>query len=254
MATLHVVMPALNEAPNIERVFEDLAAARRRHADRLDVRVVLVDDGSSDSTEGRAHEAARERELELTVLRHGVPQGPGRAFATAFRSLALGDGDYVLTLEADNTSRLELVDQMLQRSAEGYDAVFASPYAYGGEIVSTNLVRIGLSHVANGFVKEFLGIRGLLTVSSFYRLYRGAAIRRLQSHYGPGIVESAGFESMVELVLKMSYLRMTISEVPMVLDAGRRVGKSKMKLMRTGLGYLTLFKRKAAWRDRAGAG
>jgi glycosyltransferase involved in cell wall biosynthesis len=247
-------MPALNEAANIDRVFEDLAAARRQHEHHLDFRVVLVDDGSSDSTGERALEAARERELKLSVLRHDVPEGPGGAFATAFQILPpLDNSDFVLTLEADNTSRLELLDQMLQRSGEGYDAVFASPYAYGGGIVSTNAFRTALSHVANSFVKEFLGIRGLLTVSSFYRLYRGAAIRRLQDHYGPAILERPGFESMVELALKMTYLKMSISEVPMVLDAGRRVGKSKMRVTQTGLGYFALFKQKGAWKRAARA-
>jgi dolichol-phosphate mannosyltransferase len=251
VSTLHVIMPALNEAANIDRVFEDLAAARRRHEERLHFHVVLVDDGSSDSTGERAREAARKQEIELTVLRHDVIEGPGRAFATAFRNIAPADDDFVVTLEADNTSRLDLLDQLLRRSAEGFEAVFASPYAYGGGIVETNAFRTALSHIANSFVKQFLGIRGLLTVSSFYRLYEGGAIRRLQDQYGPGILERPGFECMVELVLKMTYLNMSISEVPMVLDTGRRVGKSKMRVIRTGLGYLALFSQKAGWERQA---
>jgi glycosyltransferase involved in cell wall biosynthesis len=249
--TLHVVMPALDEAPNVGRVVEDLRAAHERLGAELALRLVLVDDGSSDGTSESARAAAGD--LDVTVLRHETPQGPGRAFATGFGSLAplVLDDDYVLTLEADNTSRLELVDQMLRRSREGYDAVFASPYAYGGGIVQTNTLRTGLSHLANTFAKEFLGIHGLLTVSSFFRLYQGVAFRRLQHEFGPAIVERAGFESMVELVLKMVYLGMSISEVPMVLDSGRRVGKSKMRIMRTGVGYIALFRHKRAWRTIA---
>jgi hypothetical protein len=164
----------------------------------------------------------------------------------------LDEHDYVLTVESDNTSRLELLDVMLRRSTEGYDAVFASPYAYGGGIVGATRTRTFLSHIANSFVKTFLDIRGLMTVSSFFRLYRGDAIRRLQRGYGVGIVERRGFESMVELALKMIYLRMSISEVPMVLDAGRRVGKSKMRISRTALGYFALFRHKRRWRAVAG--
>ena len=251
VATIHVLMPALNEAANIGRVIEAVTAASQRT--ELDIRVVLVDDGSTDGTGERATAAAGE--LELTVLRHQTTSGPGRAFATGFEFLAMevAEDDYVLTLESDNTSRLELLEPMLRRAAEGYDLVFASPYAYGGGIVQTNAVRIGLSHFANLFVKEFLGIHGLLTVSSFFRLHRGSAVHRLQSHFGPGIVERAGFECMVELVLKAVYLRMTISEVPMVLDTSRRLGRSKMSIPRTALGYLALFRRKRAWRAVARA-
>ena len=254
MPTVHVVIPALDEAANIGGVLADVRLARDRLRSGLDTRVLLVDDGSSDGTSEVAQAAARD--LGLEVLRHEEPQGPGRAFAKAFMRLdqALADDDFVLTLEADNTSRVELVEQMVARSREGYDAVFASPYAYGGGIVLTNSVRTGLSHVANTFVKEFLGIHGLLTVSSFVRLYRGSAIRRLQGHYGAGILERAGFECMVELTLKMIYLDMSISEVPMVLDWSRRVGSSKMRIGRTGLGYLALFRRKRAWQRAAERG
>jgi dolichol-phosphate mannosyltransferase len=253
MPTVHVVIPALDEAANIGRVLMDVRAARERFPRKLDARVLLVDDGSSDGTSEVARSAAGD--LGIDVLRHEEPQGPGRAFAGAFARLeeGLSDDDFVLTLEADNTSRVEIVERMLLRSREGYDAVFASPYAYGGGIVRTNAVRTGLSHLANMFVKEFLGIHGILTVSSFFRLYRGTAIRRLQAHFGPGIVERAGFECMVELTLKMVYLGISISEVPMVLDSSRRVGSSKMRIGRTGLGYLALFTRKPAWRRAAGS-
>ena len=43
-------------------------------------------------------------------------------------------------------------------------------------------------------------------------------LRRLQEYYGERIVERDGFESMVEVVMKMMYLGMSISELPMVLD------------------------------------
>jgi len=252
MATLYVLIPALDEAPNLARLFADLAATRRALvAHGLTLKVVLVDDGSTDGTADVAR--AEAAGVDLTVARHENRQGPGRAFATGFEVIepALEDDDYVLTLEADNTSRIDLLELMLVRSREGHDAVFASPYAYGGGIVGTTSSRTALSHVANSFVKEFLDIRGILTVSSFYRLQRGDAIRRLQRHYGSGIVERSGFECMVELVLKMTYLGMSISEVPMVLDSTRRVGRSKMRVVRTGFGYLGLFRHKRRWRGVA---
>ena len=252
MAALHVVIPALDEAPNIGRVIDDLRTTAERHAGRLELGLVLVDDGSTDGTGERAREAAGG--LPVTVLRHDTPRGPGRAFATGFTHLAgtLADGDYVLTLEADNTSRLEIVDAMLQRMGEGYDAVFASPYMYGGGIVHTEPLRVALSHIANAFVKEFLGVHGLMTVSSFYRLYRSDAVRRLQRAFGAGVIERAGFECMVEVTMKMMYLRMGISEVPMVLDSSRRVGRSKMRIARTARGYLALVRCKRRWRSASG--
>jgi glycosyltransferase involved in cell wall biosynthesis len=136
MAVLYALIPALNEAANLDRLFSDLEVAQGVAAKHgLGLRIVLLDDGSTDGTPDRAVQAAGE--LDVIVARHERRQGPGRAFATGFDLIAslLEDDDYVLTLEADNTSRLEILDLMLMRSREGHDAIFASPYMYGGGIV-----------------------------------------------------------------------------------------------------------------------
>jgi dolichol-phosphate mannosyltransferase len=245
------LIPVLNEAPNLPR----LIASARVLADELcptyDVRFFVVDDGSTDGT--RAAALGLADGLTLTVLRHDENLGPGRAFATGFAHLAefLGPDDWVVTMEGDNTSRPELLRKMFVRSREGYDVVLASPYLYGGAIEHTTAWRVILSRIANVFVKEVLGLTGIATVSSFYRLYRASTLLHLQRCYGPGIVERAGFECMIELLLKMVYLRVTISEVPMTLDVALRAGKSKLKIVRTILGYFAVWRSSRRWRERA---
>jgi dolichol-phosphate mannosyltransferase len=245
-----MIAPVLDEAPNLPRLFDAFREIARDH-DTYECAIVLVDDGSTDGTAETARELGGD--LDLTVLRHEVNRGPGAAFGTAFEFLAgrLDADDRVLTLEGDNTSRHEILGRMMLRSEEGYDAVLASPYMYGGGIVHTDALRMTLSHIANAFVKEFLGAHGILTVSSFYRLHRGDCILRLQGRYGPRIVERTGFESMVEMLMKMINLQMTICEVPMVLDTSRRIGSSKLKLGRTVLGYLALYRLRRRWRAPA---
>jgi dolichol-phosphate mannosyltransferase len=245
-----IVVPVFNEAPNIPALFAGFRDLQGELASRFAVRYVLVDDGSSDDTVAVARREAAG--LDLTVLEHGANRGPGAAFATGFSHLAEGlrEGDWVITMEGDNTSRHSLIRQMFTRAAEGFDVVLASPYMYGGGFTQTSFLRKFLSSGANLVVKDLLDIQGILTVSSFFRLYRGAALLRLQRVFGPGIVERAGFESMVEMVMKMAMLRLTISEVAMQLDSSLRKGKSKMKILRTIVGYLALWRCKAAWLER----
>lgn len=245
-----MVIPVLDEAANLERLFSGLRAAAAEAHD-LQLRIVLVDDGSRDGTGDVAPSHATG--LDLTVLRHDRNRGPGAAFATGFSHLAshIEPHDFVLTMEGDNTSRTELIAAMLRRAGEGHDAVFASPYMYGGAILHTNALRVLVSHIANTIVKELLGVHGLLTVSSFFRLYRGDAVQRLQQRYGARILVRSGFESMVELVMKMMYLEMSISELPMVLDSNRRAGRSKLNVRRTAIGYLALLRYKREWQRRA---
>jgi dolichol-phosphate mannosyltransferase len=220
-------------------------------ADQYRVEVLLIDDGSRDETEQVVSQFVSRMPIEL--VKHEVNQGPGRAFGTGFRAVAgrYSDNDIVITMEGDNTSRLELVRQMLHRMEEGYDVILASPYMYGGEIVHTSAFRILLSSMANVFVKDLLGIHGIFTVSSFYRMYSVPLLRRLQATYGPEIVERRGFECMTEMLMKMILLDTRISEVAMVLDTKLRVGKSRMKIFRTVLGYYALWKLQGKWKKMA---
>ncbi len=237
------------------RLMEALRATEVHFAASHIVRVVLIDDGSTDDTARVARQSAAVHGLDhaVSVLTHAVNRGPGASFATAFESLADGllPTDLVLTIEGDNTSRLELVDQMVTRAKEGFAVVLASPYLYGGAIVRTSMFRMLISHIANGVIKGALGLRGIATMSSFFRLHRGALILHLQRIYGPRIVERRGFESMIEMLLKISYLRASVSEVAMTLDTSGRSGKSKMRVMRTAWGYCTLAWDKRRWWRRA---
>ena len=248
--SLYVLVPVLNEVANLPRL---IASMRRMAAQwpQVTPRFVMIDDGSTDGTAETATRLAAG--LDFTVLRHESRRGPGHAFATGFTHLArhVGPDDFVATMEGDNTSRLELLSAMFVRAREGYDVILASPYLYGGAIVNTTTWRVVLSRIANVFVKEVLGLTGIATVSSFYRLYRGSVIVNLQRCYGPGIVERAGFECMVEMLLKMVYLRTSISEVPMTLDTSLRAGKSKLKVLPTIWGYLRLWRDGRRWRAAA---
>ena len=244
---IFVIVPMLNEAVNLPDLTVSFRTLTEELRKNYDVKIIVVDDGSTDKTADVALQMSAG--IDLTVLRHERNMGPGAAFGTAFESLAghVDEQDWVVTIEGDNTSRRETLRQMLHRTEEGYDVVMASPYMYGGGIANTSAWRTFLSHVSNAFVKEALGIHGILTMTSFYRLYRGRVIVNLQKHYGPRILDRKGFECMIELLLKMIHLQTTISEVPMLLDTSRNHGKSKMKVMRTIRGYLTLWKDKSRW-------
>ena len=241
---IHVVVPVYDEAGNVEA----LAGQLRERLDPVGVpyRLVVVDDGSTDGTA----DLFRRHVPGCTILSHGVNRGPGAAFRTGFLHVlaSASPDDLVVTLEGDQTSDPRVLPRMLRRiQEEEDDIVLASCYLYGGGIRGTNLHRIGLSHVANGLMKKALGLSGLATLSSFYRVYRVSALAAMRDRYGDAFITCRGFECMVEVLYRAAQLRLRISEVPMVLDGSRRVGRSKMRVLRTSLAYLRL-----AWRGATG--
>ena len=112
-------------------------------------------------------------------------------------------------MEGDQTSDPAVLLRMLHRVwEEGDDIVLASCYLYGGGIRGTNLHRIGLSHIANGLMKKALGLSGLATLSSFYRVYQVSALQAMHARWGDGFISTRGFECMVEVLYRAAQLRL----------------------------------------------
>ncbi|HUG55331.1 MAG TPA: glycosyltransferase family 2 protein [Vicinamibacteria bacterium] len=237
---IHVLVPAFNEEGNLPallaQVSERLEPLGQRH------RIVVVDDGSTDGTSEACRRAAAEG-LAVEVVRHQRNLGPGAAFRTGFLHVLEGAEplDVVVTLEGDQTSDASLLPRLLHRVwEEGDHIALASCYLYGGGIKGTRAHRVGLSHLANGLMKKTLGLSGLATLSSFYRVYQASALMAMRRQYGDRFITTHGFECMVEILYRAARLGLRISEVPMVLDGSRRVGTSKMRVLRTSMAYLAL--------------
>jgi dolichol-phosphate mannosyltransferase len=235
---IHVLVPVFNEVGSVEGMVA--AIQERLEPLGLPARILFVDDGSADGT---ADAVRRLASPQVEVVSHPRNLGPGAAFRTGFlRILETADPlDVVVTMEGDLTSDPRILLRMLHRVwEEGDHIVLASCYLYGGGIKQTSLHRVGLSHIANGLMKKALGLSGLSTLSSFYRVYQVSALRQLRDRYGDRFISVSGFECMVEILYRSARLGLRLSEVPMILDGSRRIGRSKMRILRTSVAYLRL--------------
>lgn len=236
---IYFIIPAFNEAANLPGLLSSIGEwSLTRHEF---CHLIVVDDGSRDATGEILQEF---RELPLTAVRHEINRGVHEVFRSGFSAwskLPAGNQDLVITLEADNTSSLEILDAMLIRARQGDDLVLASCYAPGGDVVGTNLFRWLLSFFANLILRCTPGMPTVYTFSSFYRVYRAPFLAYALSSYGQRFIEERGFVCVVEMLLKFGMLKAHISEVPFRLDGNLRQGNSKMKVLRTIRGYLALF-------------
>jgi dolichol-phosphate mannosyltransferase len=230
---IRFVIPAYNEVENIPELFEDLAP----YARDLGARVIVIDDGSTDDTVAAVQE--HRRDMHVAVVRHPRNLGLGTALNTGIRA-ALGessDDDAIVTLEADNTSRLSDLAPMLERFEQGYDIVLASVYAPGGELIGVEGWRVTASKAVSNTFRWLGGLRQVHTLSSLYRVYRAGTLRRAAETYGYLLVREPGFAANVELLLKLYNAGAKVTEVPTVNDWRRRRGVSKMRLTPTITAY-----------------
>lgn len=104
-----VVIPVYNHARNLEDV--------ARRALKLELPVIVVDDGSTDRTVDILR-----RVPGLIRLRHAVNTGKGAALMTGFEAAA-GFADWAITLDADGQHRPEEAGRLAAAALEGPRAI-----------------------------------------------------------------------------------------------------------------------------------
>jgi hypothetical protein len=129
--------------------------------------------------------------------------------------------------------------------------VLASVHA-GGALVNAGRHRVGLSRAASFAVRATAGVDAR-TVSSFFRVYRASILRAAYRRHGDAFIREGGFACKAEILGKLSRMDARIEEVPVNLDASRRIGDSKLKVLPTMAGYTRLMARQVATRMRASA-
>jgi dolichol-phosphate mannosyltransferase len=237
---IYLLIPTYNEELNIPNLHSELRSAS------FDSEVMLVfsDDGSTDTT--KALISSLFQGLPFVILGDGTNHGPGYAFNTGFEWIlthSKNDQDLVVTLEADGTSEIGLLQKMIPISRLGFSLVLASVYAQGGGFDKTSFLRRSLSSIANILFRFLFNIK-ILTLSSFFRVYHISLLRQIK-HKSGTLIKESGFICMLEILAKAIECEATLIEVPMVLQTAKRQGKSKMKLVYTMSQYFTfLLKRK----------
>lgn len=224
-----IVVPAYNEEANLPNLFRELEVALAR-AD-WHHRVIVVDDGSRDGT--AALVTGYDGPLAVELHSQGHNRGLGAAILAGFRR-AVDDPelDVVVTIEADTTSDLSMLERMVATVAEGADLAQGSMHHPDGEMVDVSGFRQLTSRAASLVMRVATGTR-LHTFTNLYRAISAPALRTSLDRRGDRLITESGFAGVTELLLNLIRDGARVVEVPIELDAAKRVDESKMPVWPT---------------------
>lgn len=112
VADISAVLPAFNEAGNLEKSVGRVARALSTQARTFEI--VVVDDGSRDETPALL-DRLKTQYRELRVVRHPVNRGYGAALRSGFEAARLG---WIFVMDADNQFDPEEVGLLLASAAD----------------------------------------------------------------------------------------------------------------------------------------
>ncbi len=136
---LSVVIPAYNEAKNLERgVLNQVAQFFKKSG--LDYEVIIVDDGSSDSTVDLIKkQVSQDKNFRLVQNVHG---GKAMAVMTGMMS---AKGDIVLFTDMDQATPIDQLNKFIPKFEEGFDIVIGSRQGRRGAPLIRKLSAWGFS-------------------------------------------------------------------------------------------------------------
>jgi len=222
-----VVVPMYNERECAERLVKSLDELAAAHADRFEFEFLLVDDGSVDETVALLQSATLGAR-GFKIVRHETNRGIAAAILTGARSARY---EVIVSMDCDGSYDPALMIAMIDRLQAGADLVTASPYHVSGSVENVPLWRLRLSRLAS----QLYGLacrERLSCYTSCFRAYRRSSILAVE-------LENEGFVGVAELLWKVLDRGGRVAEQPARLRA-RVAGRSKMRVVRAGMGHLRL--------------
>ncbi len=192
---LSLVVPAYNEQESIPTLLERSSAALAMIQRPFEI--VIVDDGSTDSTPRLLDEAMR-RHSWLRVLRLRANRGQSAAFDAGFKAAR---GDIIATIDADLQNDPEEIPRLLPM-LEGYDMITG----WRKDRHDTGFRR-WQTRIANR-VRNWISDENIQDSASSLKIYRRHCLVGLQLYNGmhrffPTLVKMRGFK-VLEVPVKHS--------------------------------------------------
>lgn len=220
---ISVIMPALNEEPNIQKAIENVVSAFERVG--VGGEIVIVNDGSTDETQMRAQELAQKYPF-IQIVAHTVPRGIGASF---WEGVKIAHGDIVTMLPGDGENDGYEILRYLPLM-EHVDVVV--PYVYNRN--RRSIQRRILSKLYKAIINLSFGM--LLNYMNGTVMYRKRVLDTV-------ILKSTGFFFQTELLIKCIRNGYLYAEVPCAIRArGNGLSKalSARSLMAVIRGYMSM--------------
>lgn len=194
---LVVLIPAFNEASNIEKVIQNVP---RKIMGIDEVKVLLVNDGSTDQTIDRAVSGGADR-----IVSHDTNTGVGAAFMTGIRNAILMNADIVVAVDGDSQFDSNQIGRLIAPILNNQaDVVVGSRFKKGNP---KNIPRIKL--IGN---KIFTKIVSSLVQQKFTDTQTGFRAYSKKALLNISVVND--FTYTQEVLIDLKFKGMQITEVP----------------------------------------
>lgn len=221
-----IVLPCYNEEAILENNVDIIISYLEIRNEKYKWEIVIIDDGSKDST-GRIADELAEKNANIRVIHHPTNLNLGNALKTGFKN---SKGEIIVVLDIDLSYSTEHVEKMVDKLVyTSSDIVIASPYMPGGKVTEVPFIRKQMSRWVNAFMR--------IAAQDKYYTYTGMVRAYRKDFINTVNLKTKDYEINPEILYKAMILRARVVEIPAHLDwteqnkyKGKR--RSSIKMLR----------------------
>ena len=224
-----ILIPVYNEKENLSKTVEDIQHVL--HREKIPYEIILVNDNSSDGTQGIIEKLALADRNIISVERK-PPSGFGRAVRSGIKVVS---GDAVVICMADSSDDPQDLITYYRKLEEGYDCVFGSRFIKGSRVENYPKFKLVVNRIVNRFIQLIFWCR-FNDLTNAFKAYRAKVIQTSGPYRG------CHFNITIEMSLGALIRKYNIAQIP-INWYGRTWGSSNLSLHVMGRRYLaTLLK------------
>lgn len=211
---ISVVIPAYNEEKSIGRTIEELKKVlKKNHIDKSS-EIIVVNDGSTDKTKDEAINNG------AIVINNPINMGYGFSLK---RGINEAKNETIIITDGDLTYPFDKLSEMIEKKNEGFDLVIASRTGkYYKQSIFKNTLRKMLK-----FLVEIITNKKIKDINSGLRIFDKSTVTK----YFPRLCNTFSFTTSQTLAYLMNNHFICYVDI----DYRKRVGKSKVKMLRDSL-------------------
>jgi len=219
-----IVMPAWNEAENIERMIKTLLEVEFPKI-KADMHLLVVDNKSTDGMTEMVEKLSKTND-NLDIIQQGAKKGLGNAYVAGFKyAMEKLKADALMEMDADGQHPPEFVKPMVEAYLDGAEYVIGSRYISGGSVPKEwALTRRMISFFGNLFIRIVLLKPKLHDLTTGFRLTKVKGV--LDKIDLDNLMESERFAYKVDLLYQSVKNSQKTVEVPLEFRP-RTTDKSK---------------------------
>lgn len=212
---ISVIIPAFNEAEIIVQIIQKITHILDENGTPFEI--LVVDDGSDDGTAAQAEGAG------ARVIRHPYNIGNGAAVKTGIRNAR---GDVLVMLDADGQHPPEDIPRLLEKIGP-YDMVVGARTRD-----SESDIHRDIANSIYNWLAAYISGRKIEDLTSGFRAIKASTAR--------GFVYLLPNKFSYPTTITLATVRSGRSLVYVPIKGKRRVGKSKIRLLRDGIRFLLI--------------